>query len=62
MRIVVANPFIHMLDRLLGKLQSFRAMSTFIVLGFLQFFRSCLQVTQSFLHVRLIFTESEPRH
>ena len=62
MRIVVANAFVHVLDRLLSKLQSLRAMAAFIVFSFLQFFRRCLQVTKGFLHVGLIFTESNSRH
>jgi len=62
MGVVVVNAFVHVTDRLLGKLQSLCAMSPFIVLSSLQFFRGCLQVTKGFLHVRLIFTESGSRH
>jgi hypothetical protein len=62
MSVVVANAFIYMLDRLLSELQSFRAVAAFIVFSPLQFFRGCLQVTERFLHVGLIFTESESRY
>jgi len=62
MGVVVTNAFIHMLDGLLSKLQSFRAVTPLVVFSPLQFFRGCLQVTERFLHVRLIFAESESRH
>jgi hypothetical protein len=62
MGVVVANAFIHMLDGLLSKLQSFRAVAALVVFRPLQFFRGRLQVTERFLHVGLIFAESESRH
>jgi len=62
MCIADANTFIYVLDCLLSKLQSLRAMTAFIVFSLLQLFRRCLQVTKSFLHVGLIFTESNSRH
>jgi hypothetical protein len=62
MSIVVLNPLIHVLDGLPGELQRLFAMSTFVVSRALQFFRSCLQMAESFLHMGLIFTESELRN
>jgi hypothetical protein len=62
MSIVVLNPLIHVLDGLPGELQRLFAMSTFVVSRALQFFRSCLQMAEGFLHMGLIFTESELRN
>jgi hypothetical protein len=62
MSVVVTNAFIHVLDSLLSKLQSFRAVTAFVVFSLLQFFRGSLQVTERFPHVGLIFAESESRH
>lgn len=59
--IIVLNTFVDVLDRQPDCLQGLFAVPSLVVGRSLQFFRSRLQMAESFLHVWLIFAERELR-